>query len=219
VWGKIDEEYRKELDIDLNKIIKIGSPIYDNFNQKKVSEKNHILLATSGPTTEDVFDLKVETISKNISTIKKISEIVSSMNKKLIIKTHPSPDEYDPTKLVKAIDPKIDVIKSGDISELIATCSLMIVIDFSTVILDAYVLNKPIISVPVKDNGYGMPTAFIDQSILVQDLNTLEKSINNILNDEKTLLMKSKLSCENYLSNPGNSSEKLLSFLSNLNTN
>ena len=46
-----------------------------------------------------------------------------------------------------------------------------------------------------------------------------ENRINNILNDEKTLLMKSKLSCENYLSNPGNSSEKLLSFLSNINTN
>ncbi len=216
VWGDIDEKYRKNIGMDTKKIIKIGSPIYDNFNQKNITKNDHILLATSGPTTEDIFDLKLETISKNISTIKKISEIISSMNKKLIIKIHPSPHEYDPSKLVKSINPKIDVIKSGNISELIKNCSLMILIDFSTVVLDAYVLNKPIISLSVKDNGYGLPTALIDNSILVTELSTLEQSIKKVLTDSHDLLIKSKISRENYLSNIGNSSEKLLEFLSNL---
>ena len=138
------------------------------------------------------------------------------LNKKLIIKIHPSPDEYDPSELVKSINPEIDVIKSGNISELIKNCSLMILIDFSTVVLDAYVLNKPIISVPVKDNGYGLPTALTDNSILVTELNTLEQSIKKILTDNHDLFIKSKNSRENYLSNIGNSSEKLLEFLSNL---
>ena len=215
VWGDIDYQYRKKLGFDPEKIIKIGSPAYDHFFDKKNSKRDYVLLATSGPTTEDIFDLTVESIAKNIETIKGISKIVTGLNQKLIIKIHPSPDEFDPTELIKSIDPNIQVIKTGDISEIIKNCSLMIVIDFSSVILDAYLLKKPIISIPVKNNGYGLPKAFVNNSCMIENLETLENSINNLLkNDNSELIKNATISGQNYMSNLGKASEQLLRFLS-----
>ena len=217
VWGDVDYNYRKNLGLHSQKIKKIGNPIYDNISEKIISEKNYILLATSGPTTEDIFDLNIETITKNIDTIKKISQIISKLNQKLIIKIHPSPDEFDPSELVKSIDPNIQVIKTGNISQLIQNCSLMIVIDFSSVILDAHLLKKPVINIPVKNNGYGTPTAFSNDSCLMENLESLENSIKNTLeNDNVNLLDNSKISSQSYLSNLGNASENLLKFLSDM---
>ena len=217
VWGDVDYNYRTKLGFDSKKIKKIGSPIYDNIPHIENLEKNYVLLATSGPTTEDIFDLKVETIEKNIETIKKISQILSKLNQRLIIKIHPSPDEFDPTELVKSIDPNIQVIKTGNISQLIKNCSLMIVIDFSSVILDAYLLKKPIINISVKNNGYGIPTAFSNNSCMMENLKTLENSVMKILEiDNSYLIENSIISSQNYISNLGNASENLLKFLSNL---
>ena len=215
VWGDIDYQYRKKLGFDPEKIIKIGSPAYDHFFDKKNSKRDYVLLATSGPTTENIFDLTVESIAKNIETIKGISKIVTGLNQKLIIKIHPSPDEFDPTELIKSIDPNIQVIKTGDISEIIKNCSLMIVIDFSSVILDAYLLKKPIISIPVKNNGYGLPKAFVNNSCMIENLETLENSIDNLLkNDNSELIKNATISGQNYMSNLGKASEQLLRFLS-----
>ena len=215
VWGDVDYQYRKKLGFDPEKIIKIGSPAHDHFFDKKNSKRDYVLLATSGPTTEDIFDLTVESITKNIETIKGISKIVAGLNQKLIIKIHPSPDEFDPTELIKSIDPNIQVIKTGDISEIIKNCSLMIVIDFSSVILDAYLLKKPIISIPVKNNGYGLPKAFVNNSCMIENLETLENSINNLLkNDNSELIKNATISSQNYMSNLGNASEQLLRLLS-----
>ena len=215
VWGDVDYQYRKEIGFDPEKIIKIGSPAHDHFFDKKNSKRDYVLLATSGPTTENIFDLTVESIAKNIETIKGISKIVTGLNQKLIIKIHPSPDEFDPTELIKSIDPNIQVIKTGDISEIIKNCSLMIVIDFSSVILDAYLLKKPIISIPVKNNGYGLPKAFVNNSCMIENLETLENLINNLLkNDNSELIKNATISGQNYMSNLGKASEQLLRFLS-----
>jgi len=215
VWGDVDYQYRKKLGFDPEKIIKIGSPAHDHFFDKKNSKRDYVLLATSGPTTEDIFDLTVESIARNIETIKGISKIVAGLNQKLIIKIHPSPDEFDPTELIKSIDPNIQVIKTGDISEIIKNCSLMIVIDFSSVILDAYLLKKPIISIPVKNNGYGLPKAFVNNSCMIENLETLENLINNLLkNDNSELIKNATISGQNYMSNLGKASEQLLRFLS-----
>tara|TARA_Y100000741_G_scaffold242838_1_gene186119 strand:+ start:6509 stop:8380 length:1872 start_codon:yes stop_codon:yes gene_type:complete len=214
VWGKVDYDYRKLQGFNTNKIIKIGSPIYDSYSTTDSPQKNYILLATSGPTKEDIFDLTLETINKNIETIQKISEIVSSLNHNLIIKIHPSPDEFDPTPIVEKINPNIKVIKSGNISELIKNCSLMIVIDFSSVILDSYLMKKPVISVPVKNNGYGFPTAFLNKSCVIDDIENLEQNIEIILKEKYSEQIDNGLnSASNYISNLGSSSTKLLSFL------
>ena len=215
VWGDVDYQYRKKLGFNPEKIIKIGSPTHDRLFNNENSRGNYILLATSGPTTEDVFDLSVKSNTKNIETIMKISKIVTSLNHKLLIKIHPSPDEFDPTELVRSINPDIQVIKTGNISNLIKNCSMMIVIDFSSVILDGHLLQKPVISIPVKNNNYGVPTAFNNNSCLIANLENLEQTILRIIKNENLDIIKNgTTSAQRYLSNPGKASKKLLSFLS-----
>ena len=93
----------------------------------------------------------------------------------------------------------------------------MITIDFSSVILDSYLLKKPVISVPVKDNNYGSPKPFTDNSCIISTLDNLENLIRKILNDEKRyseIIEIGRNSALNYLSNQDNASNALLSFLS-----
>ena len=159
-WGKTGEEFSQSMGINVEKVHSIGSPIFDRlrFDEQNSFKNDYVLLATSGPTKEDASDLTVEIIEKNISAIKNVCELVTKHNKKLIIKTHPTPDELDPSFISKQINSEIEVIKEGKISPLIQSCELLIVIDFSSVILDAHILRKPVISLSVKDNGWGIPS-------------------------------------------------------------
>ena len=140
-------------------------------------------------------------------------------NKKLIIKIHPSPDELDPSFIAKQINSEIKVIKEGNISPLIQSCDLMIVIDFTSPILDAHILKKPVISLSVKDNGWGIPTAFKNNSCLVTDLEKLESDLKDVLNNENIrnqLIENGTKSSNEYLSYQNNGSNKLIGFLEEL---
>ena len=186
-WGKTTEEYSKSIGINSEKIHSIGSPIFDKlrFDQQDYSKNDYLLLATSGPTKEDASDLTVEIIEKNISAIKKVCEFATKHNKKLIIKTHPSPDELDPSFITKQINPEIKIIKEGKISPLIQSCELLIAIDFSSVILDAHILGRPVISLSVKDNGWGVPPALKNNSCLVSDIEKLSDNLQDVLSNEQ----------------------------------
>ena len=218
VWGEIDYEYRKSIGINEGTVFTIGSPVYDNFinSIEPYHETDYVLLATSGPTKENIFDLSIETIQKNIQTIRSVCKILTKINKKLIIKIHPSPDEFDPTEIANAINPKIKIIKSGKISTLIKNSKFVIVIDFSSVILDSYLLNKPVISLNVKNNEFGIPFAFKNNSCICTNVDELEKIIH-LLDDQKfynEMVENGKKSASKYLTTT-NSSKKLYNLLSN----
>ena len=68
VWGKVNEDYFRQIGIPEEKIHTIGTPIYDNLkNLNSVDiQDDYVLLATSGPTKEVTFDLTIENIEKNI---------------------------------------------------------------------------------------------------------------------------------------------------------
>ena len=218
VWGKVNEDYFRQIGIPEEKIHTIGTPIYDNLKDLNSidSEDGYVLLATSGPTKEDAFDLTIETIEKNIETIKKIAEIVVSHNKKLIVKLHPSPDEYDPSKILRKINPEIEIIKTGNIAELIKKCILLIVIDESTSILDAHLLRKPVLSVAVKAEEFGLPTVLKNNSCALTDISSFEKIFYQMINDDgfrNKIIKNANKSIQKYISFPYNGATTLLTFL------
>lgn len=216
VWGRIEEKHQLQHDPSNKKLEVLGSPLHDNILSVSESKyQDYILLATSGPVKENALDLTVDTIEKNKQVIKKICEVVSKMNKNLIIKLHPSPDEFDPSEMVRKIDPKITVLKTDNIASLIKSCQIFIMIDASTVILDAHLLRKPVISVLVKDSDYGIPTV-LQNSCVTTDVENFENVFTSVLNDEifrKTLINKGTNYVNEYLINQGTASEKLLNFL------
>ena len=220
-WGKINENYCKSLRIKPEKIHVIGSPVFDKvrFDKQNFSKNNCVLFATAGPTKEDASDLTIEIIEKYMNAIKKICQLVTKYNKKLIIKTHPSPDELDPSFIAKQINSKIKVIKEGNISPLIRSCDLMIVTDLTSPILDAHILERPVILLSVKDNGWGIPTAFKNNSCLVTDLEKLDDDLKSVLNNERVrnqLIINGTKSSKEYLSHQNNGSKELIKFLEKL---
>ena len=220
-WGKINENYCKSLRIKPEKIHVIGSPVFDKvrFDEQNFSKNDCVLFATAGPTKEDASDLTIEIIEKYMNAIKKICQLVTKYNKKLIIKTHPSPDELDPSFIAKQINSKIKVIKEGNISPLIRSCDLMIVTDLTSPILDAHILERPVILLSVKDNGWGIPTAFKNNSCLVTDLEKLDDDLKSVLNNERVrnqLIINGTKSSKEYLSHQNNGSKELIKFLEKL---
>ena len=218
VWGKVYEDYFKQIGIPKEKIHTIGTPIFDYLKDLNSisNQEGYVLLATSGPTKEVTFDLTVETIEKNIETIKKISKIVVSHNKKLIVKLHPSPDEYDPSKILRKINPEIEIIKTGNIAELIKKCILLIVIDESTSILDAHLLRKPVLSVAVKAEEFGLPTVLKNDSCAFTALSSFEKIFYQMIDDNEfrnKIVKNANKSIQKYISFPYDGATTLLTFL------
>ena len=220
-WGRISGEYSKKMEIKSEKVHPIGSAVFDGvtFDEQKCSKKDHVLLATGSPTKEHASDLTVEIIEKNMDAVKKICQVVTKYNKKLIIKTHPSPDEFDPSFIAKQVNPEIKVIKEGKISPLIQSCDLLIINDLTSPILDAYILKKPVISFRVTDNGWGIPTAFKNNSCIVTDLEKFDDDLKNVLNNESVrnqLITDGEKSSKEYLAYQNNGSNKLITFLEEL---
>ena len=218
VWGEKEKEHQIASGTPKQKIHVLGTPLFDNFLDVKNTEKNIVTLATSGPVKENVFDLTVDTIERNMETIKEICKSISKSNKKLFIKIHPSPDEFDPTELAEGINKNIEVVKDGEIMDYIEKSELFIVIDISTVIIYAYLLKKPTISVVVKDSGYGVPSILSSNSCLKVTKDNFEQQKEKILNDDKfqtEIIENSTNDLSNYLTNVGTASEKILDFLVN----
>jgi len=220
-WGKIGEEFSQNMGINSEKVHSVGSPIFDRlrFDEYGSLKNDCVLLAPAGPTKEHASDLTIEIIEKYMDAIKKICQLVTKYNKKLIIKVHPSPDELDPSFIAKQINSQIKVVKEGNISPLVQSCDLMIVIDFGSPILDAHILKKPVISVSVKDNGWGIPTALKNNSCLTTDLEKFEDDLKDVLNNDNIrnqLIKNGTKSSNEYLSYQNNGSSKLIEFLEEL---
>jgi len=223
VWGKVLRQYAVDVGILPEKIEILGSPLHDKIFERKLENSNlqndFILLATSSPVNNLVNDLTVKTREKYEETIKKICQIVSKMDKKLVIKLHPFSEELDITKLAKEIDPKITVIKAGDFLSLVQSCEIFITIDLSTTILEAQILKKPVISISVKDYGFGEPEVFRSNSCIRTDIDNFESILNQMLSDpnfRQSVIENGDKFIDNYFSNQGKAAEELLSFLKKL---
>ena len=222
VWGSVDKQYLEECKIPLKKIQVIGNPFFDElfekYNQTLDENKGFVLLAAQSPNVGSfVINAETKTMEKYLEAIRIISKTVLKADKELIIKLHPDPSELDLTPFVKKIDPKIRVIKAGNISDLIRSCDVVVTIDISTVILQAQIFEKPVISVSVKNYKIGDDNCsfFKSKSCIRTELQNFEMSFNRLLQDQEfkhETINRGKKYVKNCLSNQGSASRKLLEF-------
>ena len=224
-WGNGFTQYAINCGISSSKIEVLGSPIYDESFDRMTHRLNlkndFILLATSSPTNNIVHDLTLKTRQNYELAIQKICETISKMNKKLVIKLHPFQEEQDITNLAKQIDPKIIIVKKGDILSLIESCEVLLTIDITSAILEAQMFGKPVITIPVKDYGFGDPEVYRSNSCIRTNPSNFENVLNQILNDNnfrKQLIENANRFVEYSLSNRGTAVEEILSFLQKLET-
>ena len=144
---------------------------------------------------------------------------MTKYNKKLIIKTHPSPDELDPSFIAKQVSPDIKVIKEGNISPLIQSCEILIINDLTSPLMEAWLMKKPVMSLLVTDNDNGIPTAFKNNSCIITDLEKLGADLKSVLDNEHVrnqLIIDGTKSAKEYLSYQNNGSKELIKFLEKL---
>ena len=221
VWGPKFKEYLIKNGLDENKIFEIGSTFFDPiFNNaiKPALFQDYILLAADPYALMYPHELTVEFMETYELMIKKVYEIASKQNKRLVIKTHPQKNANE-EEIAKQIDPTILVIKSGDILPLIKSSSLVIVTDMSTVILEAQAMKKPVVSVFLRDY-YGTPEPFKSNLCQRVNISELDEWVTNVINSsdfQNQVILKGTRFVDSYLVNQGTTSESLLKFLESLN--
>jgi hypothetical protein len=145
--------------------------------------------------------------------LKEILEYIKkNSNKKPIIKLHQT-EYFDIHSIVKKIDPSIAIYQYQDILGLLETCDVVISLNYSTVLLDALILNKPtMVILPEKQNFEEEEIIKRNAVLAVSNISELEIKLKQIISDKnvrKNLIVNGKQFIEEYFSYRGNSSEYL----------
>ena len=223
-WGKFSKEFQVNIGkIPTENVVELGSPYFSelNFLNNQNSEE-YVLLATMPPQIEQINGINVKNLEKYLKSILKICEIVSTQKKKMIIKLHPTSDILNISKTIQEKFPDIIVIEKGNIDPLIRKCSILIVTGISTVIVQAQILQKPVISIPLIDYNWGKPSVYTENSCLLIELEQLSTNLKKIYDDP---LFKNKLIddgnkfLKNCFKNKDNSSKIIWEYIKNLTNN
>ena len=217
VWGNETKRYVSECGFG-EKVNVVGSTIYDSlFNESGIKTSgNYILLATSSPQQNEIFDLSIKNLEAYEKIIREVCNIAVKLKKKLIIKLHPFQEERNIQKIVSCFGENVTVVKDTSISELIKSCEIFLVNDFSTTMLDSLILKKPTIVIQTKNrHTKEKPTILKSECCIECDINTLEKNIKDIIlnNSQNKMIENGQEFIKNYISNQGNSTETILKFL------
>ena len=215
VWGNHFKNYLLNNGVDSNKIKVLGSISFDDIFQNRILSKNNsesILLASDPLAFNRSIDLSIKQKELYRHTVEQICKVVSQNNKKLIIKTHPQKNQHE-QEIVKKIDPTISVYHSGDIHPLIKSSDLVITTDVTTVILESMILQKPVISVRMKEH-YGKPEIFnYCNQISLDSLDSWIKSFYANSEIKNKMISKGNEFLKIYFKNGGNASNETLKFL------
>ena len=219
VWGKSTKQNAISYgEIPEEKIETLGCVRFDNLQLKNSSNNDYVLFAITGPEPEFIHGLSTKNIEEYVDTIRKICEIVNQMGKKLVIKLHPSPDALNVKDIVDKINSQITVVTSGDIGTLIPSCSVLIVLELTTSIIEAQLHHKPVIFVETinYDSLLGRPEVLTSESVEITLIEELENTLKKLFdNDEfrKKSVQKYQKFITNYITNIGNACNKTWSFI------
>jgi hypothetical protein len=218
VWGKIMENYLLDRKIDSKQITIVGSPRHDRFFEKKSVKNNNTILIASNLFFHVNFDGndtraidRFELFLKNT-----LSYIKKNSNKKPIIKLHAT-EYFNISPIIKKIDPSIPIYQHQDILELLESCDILISLNYSTILLDALILNKPaLVFLPEKQNFEEEEIIKQNAVLSVSNISELEIKMKQIMFDEdvrNNLIKNGKLFIEKYFSYQGNSCKVLTKIL------
>jgi len=222
VWGNVLKQYAIKCGVSPHKIEVLGNPHFDEIFSKKANslpkQNDIILLTVTAPEPNWATDLTVQTRENYENAVIKISQIVSKMKKKLVIKLHPSQTDIG-IKNFRKLNPTVTIVKGENILPLIESCEVLISLDLSTTMLLGQILKKPTISISLNYADLGISKIFQSNSSIMIRIDEFEKTLQRIINDKdyKQQLIKNGTKFVNdYLLNQGTASHQLLSFLTKI---
>jgi hypothetical protein len=225
VWGNSMKKYARHYKIPDSKIISVGTPVHDSLFNSKFddikTDKDTVLLIAQGPGIHlHSKDYSIKAYDDYYNSIKIICKSVLKLKKNLIIKLHPYENISNEKQIAHEISPKIIVTDKGDPLSLIKSCNAFVIIgtSLSTAILEAHIFRKPVIRV-----NYGEWMDKPDKlrvsschSIDPQDFfEVLKRTIYEKEYRNKLISIGEKF-LEDYLVNPGDSSNKIASYLDHI---
>jgi len=223
IWGDLTKDHIISKGLNKEKLLITGSPRHDTFFSLEKNQKStgKILLATTGPpgvftesSTTDVFLKYDEYIKEIFRVIKKYPD------KQLIVKPHPQSDFINNAlELINQIDSNAKIIVDADLPELINQCDLVISFNTSTILLESLILQKPTISLITEDWATDNEIIKMNAVMAIDDIKNIESSISKIMSNQDyrlDLKKNANLFLENYLSNHGTASKKLVSVLNEI---
>ena len=197
------------------KIKIVGSPNIDRiFLQKNNSKKNtkKVLLLTTGPRNQQSVGHSIKKWEEYEETVKKICKIVTKQDLELIIKQHPDLGEHDFSEKFFKEFPDIKIIKHGEVLDLLLESQYIISLGFSSTVLEAQVIEKPVISILTEHDVYGIPKNALD-SCLISKIEDFEKNFVQLVQDSEfpqKIIQNANKQLENDFYNIGNSAEIIL---------
>jgi len=220
VWGNPVLKLNIENGAQRSKIEVLGVPFYDKIFNKKIPSytelDNFILFATDFKAIQKVGRITVEMMKKYEMLINSVYNAVMKHNKKLVIRPHPQKDIGE-KQIAEELDPKIKVVLGGSILPLIKSSSLVVVTDVSSVMVEAMILNKPVISLRVNPD---FDDEFLNPNTCLRtNIEDFENNLSKILENgqfRNSLLKKQKIFLDENVVNQGSASINLIKFLDNL---
>jgi len=218
IWGKVPENDLKNIDIiEPTKLKIIGHPKYDSWKPVSIHKDfSCVILALTGPEHMLIQGHQISNIIEFEKQLEQIYKIVTAMKKKLIIITHPSFHVFDFSETLKKISSDIEIISVGNTMELINSCDVMIATNYTTVILESYLLEKPVICLPIIDYNLGIPALFDFNADMIISIEKVQMTLEKLMCDKEfknKIIQRQNKFVEYYLSNHGNSSKKLLEYI------
>jgi hypothetical protein len=214
VWGKSMKNYLLDHKIDSKQITIVGSPRHDRFFRKKIVSNNNTILIASNLFFHVNFDGNDTRAYERFELYLKgiLGYIKKNSNKKPIIKLHQT-EYFQISSIIKKIDSTIPIYQYEDILELIEKSDIVISLNYSTILLDALILNKPTMVILPEKQNYEEEEIIKKNAVLsVSNISELEIKMKQILFDENVrnnLMRNGKLFIEKYFSFQGNSCEIL----------
>ena len=217
VWGEIMEEHIIKHGGMKDEIIKIGSPRYDKIFRNN-NKSNIVLLAANGFFHINCKGTDLEAFIRMESFVRKIFEVMKKYpERKMIVKLHPGHVSFNIKPLIQEIDPSIEVYQNENILELLEKSDVMISLNYSTVVLDAMILKKPVLVLLPEEQNFETEIPLRNETVLyTSDVDKLEILMKELFENKKIrqeLIQKGNEFVNQYIINRGNSSEKLAKIL------
>lgn len=221
VWGDMMRSYVIQHGGTDDNVISIGSPKHDKFFQRKQKNVEAVLIVMSELYHSNFEGTHTKTFEDLNGYVKQLFSLIKKLSKKkIILKLRPVQTSYEIQSIIEKLGYKISIYRTQDIFDVMQICDTVISMNFSTVLLDAMILNKPTMTILPEKQGYEEDLIMKSGATLtVSNMNELGPKLKDILTDEdlrQKLVKNGQKIVSEYFVNHGTASEALAKFISSL---
>ena len=228
IWNITEKKYLKNIGINEDDIVLIGShrldPVFKIINQ--CTNNGTILVASSTLAKQDeLMDSSTLTAISYANMLKNICRISNHVeDKKLIVKLHPAQSPtFDAREIIADVDKSIPIYQHENIVNFLKDCDVLVCMEYSTILLQAMILNKPTITCLVYSDWFEDDEMIRSGATLtIKSVEDFQSSLDRILNDKEfrdNLIKKGNDYAKKFLVNHGTGTKSILELLKNIKFN